>query len=98
VAGTGAPPFISYMMGSMSGPLPPSGSNYGHVNDPELETAITKAMASTDCAGWTTVQKILLEKKHALPLAAPIWHWFTRGIDMIGTGSYIEFWSLRKAK
>jgi peptide/nickel transport system substrate-binding protein len=98
VAGTGAPPFISYMMGSMSGPLPPSGSNYGHINDPELESAITKAMASTDCAGWTTVQRTLLQKKHALPMAAPIWHWFTRGIDMIGTGSYVEFWSLRKAK
>jgi peptide/nickel transport system substrate-binding protein len=98
VAGTGAPPFISYMMGSMSGPLPPSGSNYGHINDPELEAAITKAMTSTDCAGWAAVQRALLAKKHALPLAAPIWHWFTRGIDMIGTGSYIEFWSLRKAK
>ena len=101
VAATGAPPMISYTTGSMSGSPPPpagNGSNYGFIQDQQLEDAITKATASTDCANWNAVSQILLSKHHAEPLAAPVWFTFTKGLSLITTGQYPEFWSIRKAK
>ena len=101
VAATGAPPIISYATGSMSGSPPPpagDGSNYGFIQDPQLEDAITKATASTDCATWNEVSRILLTKHHAEPIAAPVWFTFTKGLTLITTGQYPEFWSIRKKK
>jgi hypothetical protein len=82
----------------MSGAFPPQGSNYGHIVDQDLENAIKTALNTSDCSGWNSVQQMILKKHHAYPLAAPIWNWFTRGIDLQATSSYLEFWSLRKIK
>jgi peptide/nickel transport system substrate-binding protein len=70
----------------MSGPVPPDGTNNNRsALDPAITDAVNLALSSSPeerCAHWATVQRLMLEGHHILPMAAPARYWFSRGIAL----------------
>src|ERR1700687_970162 len=80
VANTSAPnPAPSTFMSIVSGPLPPQGTNYAHIVDPQLDadvkTALT-AVGAARCPAWAKVQQTGLKNFDWLPLASPVYYFF----------------------
>ncbi len=97
-AATGAVPQTSWPFVSVTGLLPPSGFNYGHIDDNALRDQILNGFASTGCDEWNTAQQMILQRHHFMPLSAPLYAWFSRGIDFTANGPVLEPWSLKRAR
>lgn len=56
------------------GKVPPAGSNYGAISDPEIDRLVPAAIAATGsdyCKLWQGVQKRYLTEYHIVPLGTP---------------------------
>jgi peptide/nickel transport system substrate-binding protein len=69
----------------LSGPLPPSGLNYARTLNPVLDQEAVAGRTTTgdeSCKHWAAFQEALWKHWDLLPLAAPTYTIFSRGIDM----------------
>jgi ABC-type oligopeptide transport system substrate-binding subunit len=93
-------PGPSQIFASFAGPVPPTGSNFTRIQDPDLARAIAVAEATTgpeQCRDWATVQRSVLEKSHVLPLPGQVTTVFARtGFSFVPNSSiFIEPYDLR---
>lgn len=102
VANTSVPnPAPSTFISIVSGPLPPQGTNYAHITDPQLTAdvnAAVTAVGSARCPAWAKVQEDALVNYDWLPLATSVVYFFGQKkvtVSMFST-SYLETETLRR--
>jgi peptide/nickel transport system substrate-binding protein len=78
-------PFMSPVAKRISGPTPPTGTNYTWSQDPVLNSEgglAASTVGQESCKHWATFQEQIWKNWHLLPLAAPYTENFSRSIDM----------------
>jgi hypothetical protein len=61
--------------------------------DAEAQQAL-RISGDERCQHWANMQRLLLQKHHILPLAAPRYYWFAHGVDVLPYNQFIEPYSL----
>jgi peptide/nickel transport system substrate-binding protein len=83
-------PFPSTLAGLLGGPVPPNGSNAGHVADKAYDTALAAAQVATSnaaaCPSWIAASKALFENADMIPIANWPTNWVTKGAVMQTVG------------
>jgi peptide/nickel transport system substrate-binding protein len=75
------------------------GSNYGRVDDAELDEIAEKAMAAPleeRCQYWEQFQKEWVSRHYGVPAGMAATHWFTHGFDLYSLGTALETWSVSR--
>jgi peptide/nickel transport system substrate-binding protein len=94
-------PFPSTLTGLLSGPVPPAGTNAGHINNPQYTSLIAKAEASSvnsGCAYWTQASKALFTNADMIPMANWPTNWVLKGAKMSTLGGRPIATSIRLLK
>ena len=93
-------PGPSQIFASFTGPVPPGGANFMRTQDSALTSAIAAAEASTgqdQCKNWATVQRLVLQQSHVLPLPGQVTTVFAQtGFSFVPNSSiFLEPFALR---
>lgn len=78
-------PFPSTLVGLLSGPFPPNGTNAGHITDAAYSAAATLAMktpGAKGCADWVAASKALFRNADMIPVANWPTNWMFEGATM----------------
>jgi peptide/nickel transport system substrate-binding protein len=83
-------PFPSTLGGLLGGPVPPNGTNAGHVSDQAYNTALASAQQATSnaaaCPSWIAASKALFTNADMIPVANWPTNWVTKGAVMSTVG------------
>jgi peptide/nickel transport system substrate-binding protein len=92
-------PFPSTLIGLLSGPVPPNGTNAGHIVDQDYTSAVTAARTATStdtaCTSWTAGSKALFQNADMIPISAWPTNWMTKGAVMDTLGGRLTAESIR---
>lgn len=83
-------PFPSTLTGLLAGPVPPDGTNAGHISNATYSAEIAKARSATTqeeaCTHWTAASKSLFENADMIPIASWPTNWMVKGAVMQALG------------
>lgn len=78
-------PFPSTLTGLLGGPVPPAGTNAGHIANTDYQASIAKAQASgvnSGCSDWTAASKALFTSADVIPMSSWPTNWVLKGAQM----------------
>jgi peptide/nickel transport system substrate-binding protein len=83
-------PFPSTLAGLLAGPVPPNGTNAGHVSNSAYNSALASAQAASSnaaaCPDWIAASKALFSNADMIPISGWPTNWVTKGAAMSTVG------------
>ena len=83
-------PFPSTLAGLLAGPVPPNGTNAGHISNSAYNSALAAAQAASSnaaaCPDWITASKALFSNADMIPISGWPTNWVTKGAVMSTVG------------
>ena len=83
-------PFPSTLAGLLAGPVPPNGTNAGHIGNTAYNSALAAAQAASSnaaaCPDWINASKALFSDADMIPISGWPTNWVTKGAVMTTVG------------